>query len=232
MEGLSAPDEQLQQLGGRTSGSSVRTDLITEYYKLSRHRSRSMPRRECHVGVSQDGRAIVSGWEDGRVRAHAPQSRKELWTLVDAHQGAVTSLAVTSDCKRLVTGGTDGAVRVWELGPSSRTLLASMKEHRVPHPPRPPAPFFLFFFASFHIRELAFPAFSFLLTCDELACCISQQVCCPSFPPPPNVVPSASCLCLNWPPGLSIRLSALGGHLPVPPENFVMVAASISRDGM
>jgi hypothetical protein len=73
---------------------------------------------------------IASGWDDGKIRAFYPESGKVMFTINDAHQRGVTSLAITSDCKRIVSGGGEGQVRVWGLGRDSQTLEATMKEHK------------------------------------------------------------------------------------------------------
>jgi len=39
-------------------------------------------------------------------------------------------MAATSDCKRIVSGGQEGEVRVWKIGQLSQTMEASLKEHR------------------------------------------------------------------------------------------------------
>ena len=77
-----------------------------------------------------DGKAIISGWADGKVRAFTPQTGKALWTIEDAHIGGVTALAMTSDGKRLVSGGEGGHVRVWSIERSVQRMLSSMKEHQ------------------------------------------------------------------------------------------------------
>lgn len=42
----------------------------------------------------------------------------------------MTALALTSDSSRVVTGGSEGEVRVFRLGKQSQSMEASMKEHR------------------------------------------------------------------------------------------------------
>mmetsp|Transcript_22139 Transcript_22139/g.36672 ORF Transcript_22139/g.36672 Transcript_22139/m.36672 type:complete len:608 (+) Transcript_22139:46-1869(+) len=78
---------------------------------------------------STDGKAILSGWSDGKVRAFGPQTGKLLFVINGAHLTSVTAIATTNDSMRLVTGGADGQVRVWKLGKESQTMLAMMKEH-------------------------------------------------------------------------------------------------------
>jgi WD40 repeat protein len=77
-----------------------------------------------------DGRSIVSGWSDGKIRAFLPQSGKLLYVINDAHKNGVTAIAVSSDNGRIVSGGMDGEVRVWKVGKQSQTMDASLKEHR------------------------------------------------------------------------------------------------------
>ena len=54
------------------------------------------------------------------------------YTIHDAHNKGVTAIATTSDCKRIISGGGEGQVRVWNLGPSpgSYTMSGAMKEHK------------------------------------------------------------------------------------------------------
>jgi WD40 repeat protein len=77
-----------------------------------------------------DGRSIVSGWSDGKVRAFLPQSGKLLYVINDAHKNGVTAIAVTSDSGRIITGGMEGEVRLWKIGNQTQTMDASLKEHR------------------------------------------------------------------------------------------------------
>ena len=53
-----------------------------------------------------------------------------MYVINDAHQRGVTSLAMTSDCRRIISGGGEGQVRVWNIRPESQTLEATMKEHK------------------------------------------------------------------------------------------------------
>lgn len=90
-----------------------------------------VPNMECYcMEFMRDGRSIVSGWSDGKVRAFLPQSGKLLYVINDAHKNGVTALAVASDCGRIITGGMEGDVRVWRIGHSTQTMDASLKEHR------------------------------------------------------------------------------------------------------
>ncbi len=66
-------------------------------------------------GLLQDGKSIISGWSDGKIRAFGPQSGKLLYTINDAHQKAVTAIAATSDSARILSGGAEGKSFCCEL---------------------------------------------------------------------------------------------------------------------
>eukprot|EP00927_Polykrikos_kofoidii_P016715 TRINITY_DN17572_c0_g1_i1.p1 TRINITY_DN17572_c0_g1~~TRINITY_DN17572_c0_g1_i1.p1 ORF type:complete len:619 (-),score=117.19 TRINITY_DN17572_c0_g1_i1:160-2016(-) len=90
-----------------------------------------VPNMECYcLEFMRDGRSIVSGWSDGKVRSFLPQSGKLLYVINDAHKNGVTAMAVSSDCGLIVTGGMEGEVRVWRIGQQTQTMDASLKEHR------------------------------------------------------------------------------------------------------
>lgn len=98
-----------------------------------------VPNLDCHcVDLTQDGSVIVSGWDDGKVRAFYPESGKLKFVIQDAHNESVTAIAVcapsygSSKEWKLITGGKDGRVRVWKITPSRQTMEASLKEHRGP----------------------------------------------------------------------------------------------------
>lgn len=91
----------------------------------------SVPNKECHcIAFHPDGKAIVSGWDDGVVRAFTPQTGKLMYQIVNAQSKGVTALAFTNDATRLLTGGGEGLVRVWKLGKDTQTLVTGMKEHK------------------------------------------------------------------------------------------------------
>ncbi len=93
----------------------------------------SVPNLEAHcVAFSMDGKTIISGWSDGKIRAFGPQSGKLIYIINDAHQKAVTAIACSSDSSKIVSGGEEGLVRVWRIGKTSQSLEASMKDHRGP----------------------------------------------------------------------------------------------------
>eukprot|EP00003_Mantamonas_plastica_P005725 TRINITY_DN1466_c0_g1_i16.p1 TRINITY_DN1466_c0_g1~~TRINITY_DN1466_c0_g1_i16.p1 ORF type:complete len:627 (+),score=198.02 TRINITY_DN1466_c0_g1_i16:1598-3478(+) len=86
---------------------------------------------ECNcVGFMKNGKSIISGWADGKIRAFYPESGRLMYVIHDAHVGGVTAIASTSDSKRIISGGTKGGVRVWKITKNSQTMEASMKEHK------------------------------------------------------------------------------------------------------
>ncbi|KAL4465728.1 hypothetical protein ABPG72_015129 [Tetrahymena utriculariae] len=90
-----------------------------------------VPNLECYcVTFMNDGKSIISGWNDGKIRAFLPQSGKLLYVISDAHIHGVTALSTTSDCQRIVSGGSEGEVRVWVINKQTQVMKASMKEHR------------------------------------------------------------------------------------------------------
>lgn len=90
-----------------------------------------VPNQTCQcISFAANGKAILSGWSDGKIRAFAPVSGKLLYAINDAHRGGVTAISCTSDSKRIVTGGFYGDVRIWNVGRQTQTMIASMKEHK------------------------------------------------------------------------------------------------------
>ena len=81
---------------------------------------------------------LLSGWDDGRIRAFFPVSGKPKFTIEDAHGGGVTALALFADCKHIVSGGMKGDVRVWNATPTGNTkgnlyvtkLVFALQEHK------------------------------------------------------------------------------------------------------
>ena len=73
---------------------------------------------------------LVSGWQDGRIRAHCVDSGDPLWLIDNAHRGGVTALTLSHNQRFIITGGEEGEVRVWEL--RTRELVSHLKEHNMP----------------------------------------------------------------------------------------------------
>jgi WD40 repeat protein len=90
----------------------------------------STPNITCHaVTFTPDGKAIITAWDDGKIRAFYPQSGRPMYTIHDAHNKGVTALACTSDSHTVVSGGGEGQVRVWEVASSGHHMKAALKEH-------------------------------------------------------------------------------------------------------
>ena len=78
------------------------------------------------LAVSPDGSAIISGWDDGKIRVFLPQTGKLVRVINNAHSGSVTAVACTNQSRDLISGGADGRLRVWRAG----RMLCSLKEHK------------------------------------------------------------------------------------------------------
>jgi cilia- and flagella-associated protein 52 len=90
-----------------------------------------VPGLECNcVNFMSDGKSILSGWSDGKIRAFLPQSGKLLYAIHDAHNHGVTAIQPTNNCQRVVSGGQEGEVRVWRIGRQTQIMECSLKEHR------------------------------------------------------------------------------------------------------
>mmetsp|Transcript_29735 Transcript_29735/g.41063 ORF Transcript_29735/g.41063 Transcript_29735/m.41063 type:complete len:627 (-) Transcript_29735:324-2204(-) len=112
------------------SAADIRIWHSTEYRELLRIQ---VPNLVCNcIAFMADGRSIISGWSDGKIRAFGPQSGKLLYVIHNAHQQGVTAIIGSLDCNRIISGGREGQVRVWRIGPQSQSMIASMKEHKGP----------------------------------------------------------------------------------------------------
>ncbi|XP_037830552.1 cilia- and flagella-associated protein 52 isoform X2 [Kryptolebias marmoratus] len=91
----------------------------------------TVPNMTCNsLGFMIDGHSIISAWNDGKIRVFAPKSGQLMLVIDHAHKMGVTAIAGTNDSKRIVSGGGEGQVRVWELLPHGHRLLQIMKEHK------------------------------------------------------------------------------------------------------
>jgi len=90
-----------------------------------------VPNLKCQcVTIAPDGKSIVTGWDDGKIRAFKPTSGKLMYSINDAHRDGVTAITFTNDSKRVCSGGATGDVRIWKITPQTQTMIASMKQHK------------------------------------------------------------------------------------------------------
>ncbi|KAH1183141.1 cilia- and flagella-associated protein 52 [Mauremys mutica] len=90
----------------------------------------TIPNMTCHaIDFMRDGKSIISAWNDGKIRAFTPETGQLMYVIDHAHSMGVTAIAATSDCKRIISGGGEGQVRVWEIGQNTRKLEEVLKEH-------------------------------------------------------------------------------------------------------
>lgn len=87
--------------------------------------------------VTPAGTSILSGWDDGKIRAFYPESGKLRFVVPNAHTEKVTALAVADhgyggSPYRIISGGAEGRVRVWEVTSQHQSMVISLKEHRAP----------------------------------------------------------------------------------------------------
>lgn len=91
----------------------------------------TVPNMTCNsLDFMVDGHSIISGWNDDKIRVFAPESGRLLLIIHNTHRKGVTAITGTRDCKRIISGGGEGQVRVWELQPRGHRLLETMKEHK------------------------------------------------------------------------------------------------------
>ncbi|KAI8814379.1 quinon protein alcohol dehydrogenase-like superfamily [Cladochytrium replicatum] len=96
----------------------------------------SVPNLECKcITFKKDGSSLISGWNDGKIRAFGPQTGRIQYTINDAHKRGVTALTITDPYNsrgdfRIVSGGEDGQVRVWRVQRDVQILEDAMKEHK------------------------------------------------------------------------------------------------------
>ncbi|XP_057699572.1 cilia- and flagella-associated protein 52 [Corythoichthys intestinalis] len=91
----------------------------------------SEPCLSCNsVHLMIDGHSIVSGWNDGKIRIFAPQSGRLMLIIHNAHRNGVSAIKGSTDCKKIVSGGQEGTVCVWELLKHGQRRLAFLTEHK------------------------------------------------------------------------------------------------------
>jgi WD40 repeat protein len=118
---------QSDRFATASSDGTIRVWDAAEYAVLTV----AVARREQEGGVTPFCLAfadmIFSGWSDGRVLAHSAETGAILWFIDNAHPGGTTALILSHNKRFLLTGGSKGEVRLWEL--RSRELVSHLKEH-------------------------------------------------------------------------------------------------------
>ena len=66
------------------------------------------------VAFSPDGKRIVSGGFDGKVRFWDAEFGTPVGQPLEGHKGVVSSVAFSPDGKRIASGDEDGVVRLWD----------------------------------------------------------------------------------------------------------------------
>ncbi|XP_075256467.1 cilia- and flagella-associated protein 52-like [Convolutriloba macropyga] len=83
------------------------------------------------VAIKEPGDLIVSGWSDKTIKAFAPESGKLCWEIASAHINEVTAIAVANNGRRVVSGGGEGTVKVWNIANANKQVFEqALKEHR------------------------------------------------------------------------------------------------------
>lgn len=80
----------------------------------------ALPNLECScITFKKDGSSLLTGWNDGKIRAFGPQSGRLQYEINDAHKKNVTALAVSDPYNkegdfRIISGG-EGIKRVTQM---------------------------------------------------------------------------------------------------------------------
>ncbi|XP_043599667.1 cilia- and flagella-associated protein 52 isoform X3 [Bombus pyrosoma] len=84
------------------------------------------------ICFNSNGDSIISAWNDGTIRGFALNGGKLLFEINCAHTKSVSTITITKDDDKLISGGCDGQVRIWNAKSELRHLLQVLKEHRGP----------------------------------------------------------------------------------------------------
>ncbi|KAL6618439.1 WD40 repeat-like protein [Neocallimastix californiae] len=96
----------------------------------------TVPNLHCKcLTFNKDGNSLITGWDDGKIRAFGPQSGRLQWEINDAHKKCVTAVTVSNVINeyhdyKIISGGDDGCVRVWGITKNYQVLENNLKEHK------------------------------------------------------------------------------------------------------
>mmetsp|Transcript_22022 Transcript_22022/g.36892 ORF Transcript_22022/g.36892 Transcript_22022/m.36892 type:complete len:701 (+) Transcript_22022:67-2169(+) len=110
-----------------TESGEVHVWDLSDYTRLSLVRHPKSGSVCCLTLNDQD--AVLSGWQDGSIRCTTAAGQL-LWSIPTAHRDSTTSIAshIDPSLQYFVSGGGDGAVRVWKY--HNRELVTQYTEHR------------------------------------------------------------------------------------------------------
>lgn len=110
-----------------TESGEIRVWDLTDYACLSAFK---VPKSGAVLSLAiVDHEHILSGWQDGSIRC-SDSNGKQIWYIPTAHRDGCTTVSAHVDpsLQYFVTGGGDGAIRVWKY--SNRELITQYTEHR------------------------------------------------------------------------------------------------------
>uniref|UniRef100_H2R2Q2 Cilia- and flagella-associated protein 52 n=2 Tax=Pan TaxID=9596 RepID=H2R2Q2_PANTR len=81
----------------------------------------------CHFDAVED---IVFPFGTAELFATCAKKDIRVWHTSSNREIGVTAIATTSDCKRVISGGGEGEVRVWQIGCQTQKLEEALKEHK------------------------------------------------------------------------------------------------------
>ena len=103
-----------------------------------------------------NGKCLISGWNDGVIRAFTPLTGRLQYEITNSHNKGVAAIRVSFSAEKLLSGtnspkidpnsflrryklkifhcigGFEGQIRIWDLTKSAPSLLAVLKEHTAP----------------------------------------------------------------------------------------------------